>query len=120
MQNVYRKPNLCNWYCTHECAIGKETNMPEIKEKTISEKRIKSEQSLRKLIARHMRKEIMHYTKPSIDMIKKILDDCYADDIVKTDLVKAFYSASDVLRGSDDDELLVEKMWICCFKFNAL
>ena len=37
MQNVYRKPNLCNWYCTHECAIGKETNMPEIKEKTISE-----------------------------------------------------------------------------------
>ena len=18
MQNVYRKPNLCNWYCTHE------------------------------------------------------------------------------------------------------
>ena len=37
MQNVYKKPNLCNHYCTHECAIGKELNIPEIKEKTISE-----------------------------------------------------------------------------------
>ncbi len=37
MQNVYKKANLCNHYCTHECAIGKALNMPEIKEKTISE-----------------------------------------------------------------------------------
>ena len=37
MQNVYKKGNLCNYYCTHECAIGKELKMPEVKEKTISE-----------------------------------------------------------------------------------
>ena len=33
MQNVYRKPNLCNWYCTHECPIGiKYTPQAELKE----------------------------------------------------------------------------------------
>ena len=37
MQSVYKKANLCNHYCTHECAIGKELKMPEVKEKTISE-----------------------------------------------------------------------------------
>ena len=38
---------------------------------------IKSEKALRTLIKRHMNKEIMGATKPSIDMIKKILDETY-------------------------------------------
>lgn len=38
---------------------------------------IKSEKALRSLIMRHMRKEIMGATKPSIDMIAKCLDEAY-------------------------------------------
>lgn len=39
---------------------------------------IKSEKALRTLIERHMRKEIMGATKPSIDMIAKCLEEAYA------------------------------------------
>jgi hypothetical protein len=42
---------------------------------------IKSEKSLRELIARNLRKEIHPGTKPSIDFIKKILDDAYEDGL---------------------------------------
>ena len=38
---------------------------------------IKSEKALRSLIKRHMRKEIMGATKPSIDMIAKCLEEAY-------------------------------------------
>jgi len=54
----------------------------EVKRKTIDEKRIRSEKGLREQIARNLRKEIHGYTKPSIEFIKKILDDCYADGLV--------------------------------------
>jgi hypothetical protein len=40
---------------------------------------IKSEKALRTLIKRHLNKEIMGATKPSIDMIYKILDDAYVN-----------------------------------------
>ena len=38
---------------------------------------IKDQRILKNLIEKHMRKEIMGHTKPSIDMIKKILDEAY-------------------------------------------
>lgn len=38
---------------------------------------IKNEKALRTLIKRHLHKEIMGATKPSIDMIKKVLDEAY-------------------------------------------
>lgn len=38
---------------------------------------IKSEKALRTLITKHLNKEIMGATKPSIDMIKKVLDEAY-------------------------------------------
>lgn len=38
---------------------------------------IKSEKTLRSLLKRHLNKEIMGNTKPSIDMIKKCLDEAY-------------------------------------------
>lgn len=38
---------------------------------------IKSEKALRSLLKRHLNKEIMGNTKPSIDMIKKCLDEAY-------------------------------------------
>lgn len=42
---------------------------------------IKSERSLRDLIERNIRKEIHPGTKPSMDFIKKILDDAYASGL---------------------------------------
>lgn len=45
--------------------------------KVLTDTTIKSEQKLRELIERNLRKEIHPATKPSIDFIKKILDDAY-------------------------------------------
>ncbi|MBE5841706.1 Helix-turn-helix [Butyrivibrio sp. INlla18] len=36
MAKAYRKPELCNYYCTHECAIGR-TSVPEVKISSLSE-----------------------------------------------------------------------------------
>ena len=36
MSKAYKKPALCNYYCSHECAIGQE-QVPEIKEQSLSE-----------------------------------------------------------------------------------
>lgn len=50
----------------------------ERKDKMLKAKTIASEQGLRELIKRNLRKEIHPGTKPSVDFIKKILDDAYA------------------------------------------
>jgi hypothetical protein len=49
----------------------------ERKDKVLKSKTIQSEQGLRELINRNLRKEIHPGTKPSVDFIKKILDDAY-------------------------------------------
>ena len=36
MAKAYKKPELCNYYCTHECRIGK-TSVPEVKLSSLSE-----------------------------------------------------------------------------------
>lgn len=36
MSNAYKKPALCNYYCSNECPIGKEY-VPEIKENHLSQ-----------------------------------------------------------------------------------
>ena len=36
MARAYKKPGLCNYYCTHECRIG-QTSVPEVKASTLSE-----------------------------------------------------------------------------------
>ncbi len=36
MAAAYKKPELCNYYCTHECRIGKD-NVPEVKISSLSE-----------------------------------------------------------------------------------
>ncbi len=36
MSRAYKKPGLCNYYCTHECRIGKDS-VPEVKASTLSE-----------------------------------------------------------------------------------
>jgi hypothetical protein len=47
------------------------------KDKMLKAKTIQSEQGLRELIHKNLRKEIHPGTKPSVDFIKKILDDAY-------------------------------------------
>ena len=36
MAKAYKKPTLCNYYCTHECSIGKE-NVTELRPTNLSE-----------------------------------------------------------------------------------
>ena len=36
MGRAYKKPELCNYYCTHECRIGKDS-VPEVKASSLSE-----------------------------------------------------------------------------------
>ena len=36
MAECYKKPNLCNYYCSHECPIGQE-HVPEVKMKDLSQ-----------------------------------------------------------------------------------
>lgn len=57
-------------------------NLPEKAPKVIREDIVKSEQALRKLIARNLRKEIHPGTKPSVEFIKKILDDAAKSGLV--------------------------------------
>lgn len=53
------------------------SGLPLKEKKMLHADTIQSERGLRDLIARNMRKEIHPGTKPSIDFIKKILDDAY-------------------------------------------
>lgn len=88
---------------------------------------MKSEKALRALIARNLRKEVHAGTKPSIQFIKKILDDVYNDGLTYdvTDMypkLVAFANSSthwplDCLKmvqsmrlKSDDDEIVEEKI----------
>lgn len=54
------------------------TGLPLKEKKMINSEVMTSEKSIRKLIERNLHKEIHPGTKPSMDFIKKILDDAYA------------------------------------------
>lgn len=72
--SLRRRLSRCNNVPIAELSSG----LPVKEKKVLSEQTIKSEKGLRDLIARNLRKEIHPGTKPSIDFIKKILDDAYA------------------------------------------
>lgn len=48
MAECYKAPALCNYYCTHACAIGKRT-MAEVEEKSFSQIAIETVNALNKL-----------------------------------------------------------------------
>jgi len=54
------------------------SGLPLKEAKVINQTTIKSEKALREMIKKNLNKEIHPATKPSIDFIKKILDDAYA------------------------------------------
>src|ERR1044072_6567335 len=55
-----------------------EGSLPKKEKKVLDDQTIKSEVGLRALVTRNLRMEIHTGTMPSIDLIKKILDDAYA------------------------------------------
>lgn len=57
------------------------SGLPLKEKKMISDKTIQTEKGLRSLIERNLLKEIHPGTKPSMDFIKKILDDAYEEGI---------------------------------------
>lgn len=72
--SLRRRLSRCNGIPIAELNSG----LPLKEKKVLSENTIKSERSLRELIARNLRKEIHPGTKPSIDFIHKILEDAYS------------------------------------------
>jgi hypothetical protein len=71
--SLRRRLTRCNSVPIAELSSG----LPIKEKKVIQSDTIKSEKGLRDLIARNLRKEIHPGTKPSVDFIKKILDDAY-------------------------------------------
>ena len=73
--SLRRKLTRCNAVPVAKISSG--LPLRDRKDKMLQEKTIQSEQGLRDLIKRNLRKEIHPGTKPSVDFIKKILDDAH-------------------------------------------
>lgn len=67
--------------CNDEPIAHISSGLPTKEKKVLSEKSVRSEKGLRDLVARNLRKEIHPGTKPSVEFIKKILDDAYKSDL---------------------------------------
>lgn len=76
--SLRRKLTLCNQLEVAHINSG----LPFKEKKVITDTTMKSEKALRELVLRNLRKEIHPGTKPSVDFIKKILDDAYSSGMV--------------------------------------
>lgn len=72
-----RRVSLCNDIPMRTIDSG----LPLKEDKVIDFQSVKSEKGIRTLIERNLRKEIHPGTKPSMDFIKKILDDAYSSGL---------------------------------------
>ena len=68
-------------HCNNTPVAKLNSGLPLREKKVIDFDAVKTEQALRTLIERNLRKEIHPGTKSSMDFIKKILDDAYAGDL---------------------------------------
>lgn len=76
--SLRRKLTICNDLPIATISSG----LPLKEEKrVVNFERIRSEHGLRRLIKRHLNKEIMRATKPSVDMIAKILEETYESEL---------------------------------------
>ena len=89
--SLRRRLSLCNTLAIATISSG--LPMKEVKS-VINFDGIKNEKMLRSLLKKHLNKEIMGNTKPSIDMIKKCLDEAYESGIGYdvSDMKNAVYS----------------------------
>ena len=79
--SLRRQLSLCNNLPIAHISTGLPVREKGAK-KMMDQQVVKTEKALRDLIQRNLDKEIHPATKPSIDFIKKILDDAYASDLV--------------------------------------
>lgn len=89
------------------------SGLPTKEKKMLSAQNIQSEKGLRALIERNLRKEIHPGTKPSVDFIKKILDDAYESGLaynvsdLRSDILGFAFKSS---HHSSDCVKMVQKM----------
>ena len=79
MANAYKKPSLCNQYCSHDCPIGREY-VPEIKTKDLAQITLEMLASLN-----------------SIESEKNRLIDITSDGVIQEDEYKDFATIQDKL-----------------------
>ena len=93
MARAYKKPELCNYYCTHECRIGKDT-VPEVKASSLSEIVLGMLAALN-----------------SLDSQKNRLIDITADGVISDDELADFVN---IQKQLDQIDLTVEslKLWV--------
>ncbi len=93
MARAYKKPELCNYYCTHECRIGKDT-VPEVKASSLSEIVLGMLAALN-----------------SLDSQKNRLIDITADGVISDDELPDFIS---IQKQLDQIDMTVEslKLWV--------
>ena len=93
MARAYKKPELCNYYCTHECRIGKDT-VPEVKSSSLSEIVL-----------------VMLSALNALDKQKSRLIDITADGVISDDELPDFVNIQKQLEQID---LTVEalKLWV--------
>lgn len=93
MARAYKKPELCNYFCTHECAIGR-TSVPEAKLSSLSEIVLGMLSSLN-----------------SLENQKNRLIDITADGVVSDDELSDF---ADIQRNLEQIDSTVEslKIWV--------
>lgn len=112
-QSLRRKLTLCNNLPFAHISSG----LPLKEEKNlINENRVKDEQHIRNLIAKNLRKEIHPYTKPSVDMIFKILEDAYNSGMsydVRDMRAKVLTFATKSTHQAEACIILVSRMKFC-------
>ncbi len=93
MANAYKRPELCNYYCTHECRIGKDT-VPEVKVSSLSEIVLGMLSALN-----------------SLDSQKTKLIEITADGVISDDELKDFV---EIQKQLDNIDMTVEslKIWM--------
>ncbi|WP_035778008.1 helix-turn-helix domain-containing protein [Butyrivibrio sp. AE3004] len=93
MADAYKRPDLCNYYCTHECRIGKDS-VPVAKESTLSEIVLAMLSSLN-----------------SLDTQRNRLIDITADGIISDDELPDFVSIQKQL-AMIDQTVESLKIWV--------
>ena len=107
MSNAYKRPDLCNYYCTHECPIGKST-LSEIKPQQLSNIILKMIASLNTALAMFLLGMLFTGFK-AIDktLILRVVRVCIIKDVVAMLVVlSVLYGAFRLFANVDEIRLM--------------